>query len=189
MAFAHAKTFNATPPTDIAILPAAPYRCDLPLSQGPHDVETHQVLTEIAALHLAAFVTAHGPPPQSLAWEPILYGEPDALRAGHMIRLQGRACARSAAWMAAAGVGLETWAQAGWSNPVVREPGPHGFETWWAVPLTEVAAEAACRLKRSGRIEQLRNLAAHHPGLLAARLDPESPLFKLPVARQSPQRG
>jgi len=189
MPISHAKTFSTTPPDQITILPGAPLRCELPLSQGRGDEETHQVLTDIAALHLAAFVTANGLPPQSIAYEPVLYGEADALSAGYMIKLQGRPCARSAAWMAAARVGLESWAEAGWSNPVVREPGPEGFAVWWTAPLSEAAADAASRLKRTGRIEQLRNLAAHLPGLLPARLDPEGPLFNLQVGRRAPQRG
>ncbi|OYW99612.1 MAG: hypothetical protein B7Z12_17785 [Caulobacter vibrioides] len=180
------EAFLALSPTGFAILPTAPTHARLPRPGGDDDVATHTVLVEVAALHLAAFVTLHGPPPQALAYEAVRYGRPGELRPGYLITLQGRPCAGTAAWLAASASGLQ--ADAGWSNPIVQEPGPLGFHHWWTATLQEAAEEAAGRLKRTGHIHHLRNLSAHVPGL-PARLDPDSPVFNLLSPRTARLRG
>jgi hypothetical protein len=155
----------------VIFMPVAPASAVLPRPAGDDDEATHLVLEAVGTLHLAAFVTRHGPAPQEVAYELVRQGPVGAVRPAYMVARQGPASAASSAWISAAAHGLATWTEAGWSDPVVHRPGPLGLDHWWTAPLREAAMDAALRLRARGRRHELENLVAHLAGVLPGLVD------------------
>jgi hypothetical protein len=158
----------------VIFMPAAPAKAVLPCPADDDDEATHLVLEAIGALHLAAFVTRHGPAPQEVAYGMVRQGPVGAVRPAYMIARQGPASTASTAWISAAAEGLATWSEAGWSDPIVHRPGPLGLDHWWTATLQDAGADAAMRLRARGRRRELENLVAHLAGVLPASIDTEN---------------
>jgi hypothetical protein len=161
---------------DCVLMPPAPLQARIPKPAGDDDIATRSVLEDIARLHLAAFVSLHGLPPEAVAYQLVSTGKVGSLRPAFAFTLQGPDSPKTRAWLSAVQDGLDSWAQAGWANPIVTER--CGADVlWWTADLAEAACEAAARLKILGRVEALANLAAYLPGGLPAHLDPGNPSF------------
>jgi hypothetical protein len=146
----------------VIFMPVAPASAVLPRPAGDDDEATHLVLEAVGTLHLAAFVTRHGPAPQEVAYELVRQGPVGAVRPAYMVARQGPASAASSAWISAAAHGLATWTEAGWSDPVVHRPGPLGLDHWWTAPLRGRRQRTRLmRLRARGRRRELENLVAH----------------------------
>jgi hypothetical protein len=159
-----------------AFMAPAPLQARIPRPASDEDEATFLVLEDIARLHLAAFVTRHGPPPQAVGHQIVRTGCVGALRPRIMLSISGPRSPKASAWIDAAVAGLDTWQQAGWTNPIVTER--IGDQVmWWTAPLEEAALEAAARLKRRGDVQSLTNLSDHLEGGLPPHLDPENPAF------------
>lgn len=162
--------------TTCVLMPPAPLQARIPKPWGDDDIATRTVLEDIARLHLAAFVSLYGLPPEAVAYQLVQTGKVGALRPAFAFTLQGPDSPKARAWLSAVQDGLDSWMQAGWSNPIVTER-CGGDVLWWTAPLEEAALDAAKRLKILGRAEALANLAAYLPSGLPAHLDPQDPDF------------
>jgi hypothetical protein len=159
-----------------ALMAPAPLQARIPKPANDQDEATFLVLEDIARLHLTAFITRHGPPPQEVGYQIVRTGPVGALRPRIMLSINGPSSPKANAWIETAVAGLDSWQQAGWSNPIVTER--IGDQVmWWTAPLDDAAVEAAERLKRRGDIKSLTHLSDYLQGGLPPHLDPEHPSF------------
>ena len=172
---------TANPLSPLAILPPAPAAEMSPAYS--HDPAVQAIHQQLAALHCAAFVSLHGVPPQYVSIEPMIIhshddGPPQPVIAA---RLQSRVDRHSVAWFNAFGMGLTTWEEASFSDPLSATPS-EGDETGEILDLVmttyDNAIRAACRrMVRIGNTSALRNLVAFCDGKIPAQYDPDHPEY------------
>ena len=171
----------AIPDHLVAILPPAPTKATTPEITSSEQEELLEIREALAALHYAAFAAMYGPPPQDVAVRRVDYGQAERAAPTFLATTHIQAGAKALEWLAAFRSGLDTWMEAGFTDPVVRgaalEPSQPGQWRWGIGDYDEVVLDAASRLARAGRLRELRNLAAFRGDRLPERLDPDAAGF------------
>ena len=156
------------------------------IDQVDQSLDVDELGKTLTRLHFAAFQTVHGTTPQwvnLMLVEAVEWGWGARYRA----RLQPMAPAAAASWHRAFARGLQSWTEAGFLDPLVRQraEGSDAGSVCGIGDYDDVVRDAAGRLGRAGRLEELRNLRAYLGERLPDRLDPDTPYYTY----QRPLRG
>lgn len=134
----------------------------------------------LVSLHYLALVALYGPPPAGVTVRFANVDKPlQSRRPTYIAQLAEMPSREAVGWMLAFEDGLDRWDEAEFADPLTVIPGlDDSDEAHVEVAQYEAAmVGAARRLKRSGRHQELRNMAAYLGPVMPARFNPDSPAF------------
>lgn len=151
---------------------------------APASDAAYPIHCKLVKLHYLAFVALYGPPPAGVSVRFAIIEKPLTPRQPTYLAQHGQlASPQAAEWTMAFEAGLDRWDEAEMADPLtVLLPLEEEGELHIEVATWEAAVVGACRrLKRAGRLTELRNIAAHVGPLLPAQFNPDSPAFSEPA--------